>query len=396
MSSAIGRRVRHVDWRTITDGSARYADDVPAQALVAQVVRSPHPHARIVSIDLAAARRIPGVAAVLSAADLPDRMYLDYRVPDRDRYILARDVVRYVGEPVVLVAADDQETAARAAAAVRVRYRRLPALDTAAKALAPDAAAIHPERSADNVASRVHRQYGADPDALPDPAHRIRAHYRSSRQTHVTMEPHTVMADWSERTRRLEVWAPSQNPRLIRRDLAQLFDLDPESVHLNGIEIGGDFGGRTQISSTEALVCALAIATGRRVKLRQSRAEEFAFTKYRVPWELDLDLGCDAEGRVTALRASFEVDNGAYNQAGPGEMDYGATALAASYRWQGYRADGRCVYTSKVPSPPSAAQAATRSPGRWSARSTSWPSRPDGTRSTSGCRTRLPSPGRGR
>ncbi|MGW4822779.1 xanthine dehydrogenase family protein molybdopterin-binding subunit [Streptomyces sp. NPDC004227] len=252
----IGQRVRHVDWRAVTSGAASYADDeAHPGALVAGVLRSPHPHARIVSIRTDRARAVPGVQAVLTAADVPDRTYLDYRVPDQDRRILAEDVVRHVG---------------------------------------------------------------------------------------------AVVAHWRADEQRLHVWAPSQNPRLIQRDLAQLFGLDVAAVRLHELTVGGDFGGRTQISSTEALICALSLATGRPVKLRQSRAEEFAFTKYRVPWDITLEAACDDDGRVTTLQASFDIDNGAYNQAAPGEMAYGATALASSYRWQGYRAGGRCVYTAKT------------------------------------------------
>ena len=346
----IGQRVRHVDWRAVTSGAASYADDVAHPgALVAGVLRSPHPHARIVSISTDRARGIPGVHAVLTAADVPGRTYLDYRAPDQDRTILAVDVVRHIGEPVALVAAETPEAAQAALAALHVRYVPLPAPTTVAAALAPGASVLHPERGPSNVAATVTRALGADPAEVRG-GHRVRRRFRSSYQTHATMEPHTVVAHWRAAERRLHVWAPSQNPRLIQRDLAQLFGLEVPAVRLHELTVGGDFGGRTQISSTEALVCALSIATGHPVKLRQPRAEEFACTKYRVPWDLSLDVACDDDGRVTTLQAGFDIDNGAYNQAAPGEMYYGATALASSYRWQGYRADGRCVYTAKTPS----------------------------------------------
>ncbi|GAA3652545.1 hypothetical protein GCM10022237_10530 [Nocardioides ginsengisoli] len=347
----IGQRVRHVDWRAVTSGAASYADDVAHPgALVGGVLRSPHPHARIVSISTRRARAVPGVHAVLTAADVPDRTYLDYRAPDQDRRMLAADVVRHIGEPVALVAAETAGALAAALAALDVRYAPLPAPTTVEAALSPRAAVLHPDRGETNVASTVTRVLGIDPDQAPPGGHRVKRRYRSSYQSHVTMEPHTVVAHWRADEQRLHVWAPSQNPRLIQRDLAQLFGLEVPAVHLHELTVGGDFGGRTQISSTEALVCALSIATGRPVKLRQSRAEEFAFTKYRVPWDVTLEAACDVDGRVTTLRADFDIDNGAYNQAAPGEMAYGATALASSYRWRGYRADGRCVYTAKTPS----------------------------------------------
>lgn len=346
----LGRRHRHVDWQAITSGTAQYVADVrQTDELHAAVLRSPHPHARIRSIDTRAARRLPGVHAVLTAADVTDNRYLDYREPDRDRRVLARDVVRYVGEPVALVAAETPQAADRAIEAIRVRYRRLPTLDTIEKAVAPGAPPINAEVSSTNVAATVQRSLG-DGTALDSSTHRVAGRYLSSYQSHATMEPHTVTAHWRRDEKRLHLWVPSQNPRLIQRDLAQLFDLQLEQVRLHEVTVGGDFGGRTQISSTEALAAALSLATGRPVKLRQGRADEFAFTKYRVPWDLRLELGCDAGGRVTGLRADFDVDNGAYNQAAPGEMSYGSIALGSTYRWRGYQADGRCVYTTKVPS----------------------------------------------
>lgn len=348
--SRIGTRTRHVDWLAITGGSASYAADLQLEGeLAAAVLRSPHPHARIVAIDVSRARSLPGVHAVLTAADVAETLYLDYRAIDRDRRILAADVVRYIGEPVALVAADDAATAAQALRLIDIRYRRLPVADTVEKALSRSAPAIHKHPAHRNVAAHVSRSFGLATQDLPAPAHSVCASYRSARQTHATMEPHTVKAHWKPEENCLHVWAPSQNPRLLHRDIAQLFGLDLASVRMHQLAIGGDFGGRTQISSTEALVCALSLATCRPVALHQSRAEEFAFTKWRLPWDIDLELGCDAAGKVTGLKASFDIDNGAYNQAGPGEMVYGSVALGSSYRWLGYQAEGRCVYTNKCP-----------------------------------------------
>jgi CO/xanthine dehydrogenase Mo-binding subunit/CO/xanthine dehydrogenase FAD-binding subunit len=345
----IGRPVKPVDSEAVTTGAAAYAADIRLpDELAGGVLRSPHPHARIMSIDVARASRVPGVHAVLTAADLPDRKYIDYRPQDADRYPLARDVVRHIGDPVAIVAAESTEAMRQALEAIRVRYRRLPAAPDVAAALSPSARPIHAQQP-DNVAKRVHRQFGDPAEGTVQSTHRIRAHYQSGRQAHATMEPHTVLAHWDGSAQRLDMWAPSQAPRVLQRDLAQLFGLELGQVRMHELTVGGDFGGRTQISSTEALAAALTLATGRPVRLAQTRAEEFAFTKSRLSWDLDLELGCDGDGRLTHLEADFDVDNGAYNQAGPGEMEYGSIALGSSYRWRSYRARGRCVYTNKQP-----------------------------------------------
>lgn len=346
----IGQRTRHVDWRSITNGSAKYAADIHLKdELTAAVLRSPHPHARIISIDTAQARKIPGVHAVLTAADITNRMYIDYRGTDQDRRVLATDTVRYIGEPVALVAADNLQIAQQALAAIKVRYRAFRTLDTVAKATAPTAPHIHPHPKTKNVAFQIARSFSVSNKNQSPSKHVVKATYLSSRQAHAIMEPHTVKAQWKAEERCLHVWAPSQNPRMIQRDLAQLFTLDLSAVRMHEFFVGGDFGGRTQISSTEALVCALSLATNRPVALYQSRTEEFAYSKWRLSWDTRLELACDADGRVTDLSAEFDIDNGAYNQAGPGEMIYGSVALGSSYRWRNYNAVGKCIYTNKTP-----------------------------------------------
>jgi CO/xanthine dehydrogenase Mo-binding subunit/CO/xanthine dehydrogenase FAD-binding subunit len=345
----VGMPVPPVDWHEKTDGSLAYAGDVSLpDMLIGAVVRSPHPHARILRVDTSAAQAMPGVHAVLTARDLPTRKYLDYRPADADRYALARDRVRHIGDCVAVVAAESAETAAQAASAVRVHYRRMPAAVTVAEALRPAAAAIHNERP-DNIAKRGHHVFGDQGQARAATATSVRARYHTSRQAHATMEPHTVVAHWSADEARLHMWTPSQAPRVLQRDIAQMLELDLPQVHLHEVGVGGDFGGRTQISSLEVLAGALSMAANRPVRLSHTRAEEFAFSKSRLSWDLELDLGCDAEGRLTYLSATADVDNGAYNQAGPGEMDYGLVALGSSYRLRGYEVTGRCVYTNKQP-----------------------------------------------
>lgn len=344
---AIGRPTKAVDWQDKTTGTARYPGDVslPATA-VGAVLRSPHPHAQILRIDTRRALAMPGVLAVLTASDLPDRKYIDYRASDADRHVLARDVVRHVGECVAVVAAEDRETAIRAARAIRVIYRPLPAALTVEDALAAGAQRIHADCS-DNLSKHAHQQFGDIDAARAQTASRVRARYRSSRQAHATMEPHRVLAHWRADERRLHMWLPSQAPRAIQRDVAQVLGLEREQVVLHEVAIGGDFGGHTQVSDLEALAGALSMACSRPVRLGHTRAEEFAFSKSRLSWDFELELGCDSSGALTFLRADADVDNGAYNQAGPGEMEYGLVALGSAYKLQSFEATGRCVYTNK-------------------------------------------------
>ena len=154
----IGQRVRPLEWDERTSGAARYVADVALPGtLVGRVLRSPHPHARILSIDTGAARRSPGVHAVLTAADFPD---VRYKHEIADRRPLAKEVVRFVGEEVAVVAAETAEQAEQALAVIRVRYRRRPAVTTVAAALAAAAPRLHDRASGTNVSFRIKRDYG--------------------------------------------------------------------------------------------------------------------------------------------------------------------------------------------------------------------------------------------
>lgn len=345
----IGRPTPPIDWQARTDGSARYAADLKLPGmLLGGVLRSPHPHARIVSIDVRRAEAITGVAAVLTSANLPDRMYLDYGDPYADRYPLARDVVRHVGEPVAIVAAVDAATVAAALRAIDVRYRVLPAVVTPVQALRPGAALVH-EGVAGNVAAEVRNEFGDVVAGRERTVHRVTRRYASPQQTHAIMEPHTVVARWLAGEQKLEVWAPSQAPRALHADLAHVFSLKPEQVHLNEVAVGGDFGSRVDISHQEALAAALSIRADAPVMLSHSRVDELAHVKSRVDWQMELSMGADDEGRITHLSADYVGDNGAYNLAGPSEVVYGSVALGSVYRTVGYEVRGRCVYTNRQP-----------------------------------------------
>lgn len=345
----IGTPTRPIDWQARTDGSAQYAGDLRLPGMqVGGVLRSPHPHARIVAIDARDARAVSGVTAILTADDLPDRTYLDYGAASSDRYPLARDVVRHVGEPIAIVAAHSPEAVTAALDAIKVRYRVLPAAVTTEQALSPGAPLVH-ENVTGNVVAEVHEEFGDVAAGREQAVHRVTGRYASPRQTHAIMEPHTVVAHWVEAAQKLKIWAPSQAPRALQSDLAHVFALTPEQVHLNEVAIGGDFGSRVDISHLEALAAALSMRTGTPVRLSHDRVAELAFVKSRVDWDMELSMGADADGRITHLSADYIGDNGAYNLAGPSEVIYGSIALGAVYRSTGYEVHGRCIYTNRQP-----------------------------------------------
>lgn len=348
---AVGQRVRPDSWEERTSGTATYATDVRRPGmLVARVLRSPHPHAEIRSIDAARARAFDGVAAVITAADLPDPdvTYMHLGEPFRDRTVLARDRVRFVGEEVAAVAAETREAADAALGLIEVDYARLPAAFDPEQARRRGAATIH-GHAPDNSALKIDRVYGDFEEARSRAAATVYGSYRYRLAAHLCMEPHSVVAEWDPAAERMDLWVSTQAPWFVRKEVAHVLGLDMDQVHTRPVAVGGGFGAKAKAGAHEAIAAALSMRTGRPVKLVLDRAEEFAATATRHPFHIVMSTGATADGQLTHRDGSLVVDNGAYNHAGPSVAVF-ATMLAANlYRLQGCRARAELVYTNKQP-----------------------------------------------
>ena len=332
----LGRPIRSIEWDARTSGASRYvADVVLPGTLVARVLRSPHPHARILSVDVRAATRMPGVTAVLTAADLPDRLYKHEGGRLSDRRPLARDVVRFVGEEVAVVAAETAAQAAAALGVIHVRYQPLPAVTTVAAALADGAARLHDRASGTNVSLVIDRAYGDVEAGRRSAAVTATGRYRFGRQAHACMEPNGTLARWDPGTSRLELWTSTQSPYFVREEVARILGLELGQVIVREVAVGGGFGSKSKITDHEVLAGALAVRTGRPVRLVLSREEEFATTKCRHDFDVELTTGVDAEGRLTHREARILVDNGAYNHSGASVTGAAVAAVASWYRTGG-------------------------------------------------------------
>lgn len=347
--NAIGRSVRPLDWVEKTSGTARYAaDQPPAGTLVAKVLRSPHPHARITRLDVSAALKVPGVRAVITQADfVPGRVYEHSGAPYSDRPPLAVDKVLYVGQEVAAVAADTVEAAAAGVRAIKVRYRRLKPNLTVPDALKPGAPHLHERTDGANVALHAIGAWGEVEEAERNSKRRVSGTFYYPRATHVCMEPNTTIAWWHED--RLEMWTSSQAPHFVVHELAALFDLELDQVVCRDVSVGGSFGSKSKISEHEALAARLSMKCGQPVLLELTRAEEFAFTKPRHAFTTKLAAHADADGRMCFLDADIDVDNGAYNHYGPSVMRAGIKQLGSMYRPDAVRWDARLVDTNLTP-----------------------------------------------
>ena len=347
--SVLGRRVRPNQWNERTSGAAVYTTDVVLPGMLeARILRSPHPHADIRSIDTSRAEAYVGVAAVITADDLLDRTYLHLGEPFSDRSALARGRVRFIGEEVAAVAARTRADADAALDLIDVDYRLKDGVFTFGAARSSGAATVHDDVEG-NLALQTVRSYG-DPDAARSQAEASASGtyiYRPA--AHVCLEPHSTVARWDPTRQQLDLWVSTQAPYFVRKEVAHLLDLDMDQVRTHPVAVGGGFGAKAKAGCHEVIAAALAIKTKQPVRLVLDRNEEFAVTAVRHAFAVDLATGARRDGTLTHRDGYVTVDNGAYNHAGPSVAIYATMLAAGPYRLEGCETAASLVYTNKQP-----------------------------------------------
>ncbi|MDO9353101.1 MAG: molybdopterin-dependent oxidoreductase, partial [Solirubrobacteraceae bacterium] len=346
----------------IVTGEAPFTlDDAPAGLLHLALLRSPHPHARIRSIDASAALAAPGVHLVLTHEDAPDLLFSTARhtnrLEDPDDTLVLDPVVRFIGQRVAAVVADSVVLAQAAARLIVVDYEPLPAVFDPEVAMAPGAPLLHGEkdpvttRIADpsrNLAGECHSELGDYAAGLAAADVVVEQHARVQRVQHAHLETHGATA-WVDERGRLNVRTSSQVPFLTRDELARLLDLPRDRVRVFTTRVGGGFGGKQELL-TEDLVSIAALRLGRPVRVEVTREEQFATTTTRHPMELTVTLGATDDGVLTALGLRMVANTGAYGNHSLGVMSHGCGESIAVYRCPAKRVDAASVYTNQVPS----------------------------------------------
>ena len=348
--SALGQRVRPDQWDDRTSGAAVYTTDIALPGMLeARILRSPHPHADIRSIDTSRAEAHTGVAAVITAEDLPDRTYLHLGEPFSDRLALAWNRVRFVGEEVAAVAARTQAEADEALDLIEVDYQERDSVLTTSHARRDgDAATVHDD-TAGNLALQTVRSYG-DPDRARSEAEAaVSGTYIYAPAAHVCLERHSTVARWDPARQRLDLWVSTQAPYFVRKEVAHMLDLRPEQIRTHPVAVGGGFGAKAKAGCHEVIAAALAMRTNRPVRLVLDRDEEFATTAVRHAFEVDLTTGARSDGTLTHRDGYVTVDNGAYNHAGPSVAIYATMLAAGPYRLGGCETAVSLVYTNTQP-----------------------------------------------
>lgn len=356
----IGESIRRLDGVAKVTGAARYTVDLQIPGMAhAWLVRSPYPHARIGAIDRTAALAHPGVVAVVAADDLPE-VELVYGHALADHPLIATGKVRFAGEPVVGIVAEDPATAAEAAALVRVEYEPLPFVTEVADALAPDAPIIHEvpgeqrphrgfqediERPHPNVCSSSRQAWGDVAAAFAQADLVIEGEYRYPMCYAYAMEPYTAIASWSGR--QLTVWTSAQHPYMVREDLAHCFQLPLSAVRVVVPYVGGGYGSKSY-TKIEPLVAALALRAGRPVRLALS-VEEAILTTRGDSATVRLRTAFDREGRILGRAASIFLNTGAYAENSPLVGRKAANRLGGPYRIPALDVTCTVVYTNTAP-----------------------------------------------
>jgi CO/xanthine dehydrogenase Mo-binding subunit len=357
---------RHED-RPLLTGAGRFAADVrlPGQ-LHAAIVRSPLAHASVTGVDVAAARAQPGVAAVVTAADLPPALRIPirlYPLPGMEAFLqppLAEDRVRYQGEPVAVVVAEDRYRAEDAAELVTVEYEPLDAVVDPAEALSSAAPLLFPDAGT-NVAGELHLAHGDVEGAFAAAAHVVTETIRCHRHGAVPMETRGLVAE-PRPDGGLTIWGAAKVPHTNRRFLAELLGWPEERIRMVELQVGGGFGARGEFYPEDYLIPVCALRVGRPVMWIEDRAEHLAATNHSREQAHHVSLALDGDGRFLALRDRIVSNAGGYVRThGMTVPAMSAGLLLGPYAWPAYRCDVEHVVTNKTP------MGTYRAPGRYEA-----------------------------
>jgi CO/xanthine dehydrogenase Mo-binding subunit/aerobic-type carbon monoxide dehydrogenase small subunit (CoxS/CutS family) len=344
--AVIGKAVRRIDAPSKVSGRLRYAADMTMPGMLhVQVLRSPHAHARIVSIDTSAAEVMEGVEGVITCADVPG---VDgFGVFVNDQPIMARSKVRYVGEAVAAVAAEDPLAAARAVAAIKIIYEILPAVFDPDDALRPGAPALH-DYAPDNITKHIPIRVGDVEKGFAESDILVEETYSTQAIEHAYLEPEAGLA-YVDHDGVVTVVSPDQNITHHRHMLARIIAKPISKVRFIMSAVGGGFGGKEDMIY-QGMLALLAMKTQRPVRLVFTREESIISTAKRHPSRTLLRIGLTSDGRIRALAMKMICDGGAYGLSTEGVMRKAAILAAGPYVIPNVRVDTYGIYTNNTPS----------------------------------------------
>ncbi len=346
----VGRPARPVDGLDKVTGRAKYVGDLyfPGM-LVAAVLRSPLPHARIARLDVAPALEVPGVVAAITADDFVD--HGNFGWPVKDAYILAYQKVRYVGEPIAAVAAETPEAVRAGIAAIRLELEELPPVSEMSAALEPGAPLVplHPVEGQQGNLCHTHLVRNGDPGPeIAQSAVVLDEVYTCQHQEHAYLETEAALAI-PEPDGGVTVYANDQSPFINRDNLVMVLGLPEDRVRVIQAVVGGSFGGKDDIGyQTSAQAARLALKAGRPVRLVLSREESMLASYKREAMQYHVTIGADADGTLRAAQVRVLADSGAYASMTPLAAWRASVHAAGAYRYRAVSVDTQVVYTNNA------------------------------------------------
>ena len=345
----VGKSVPRIDGLGMVTGQTKYAFDVSfSNMLVGKMIRSPHAHAKILSIDTSKAESLPGVRAIITAKDTHNIKFgsNEYFFPHTtDQLALESEKVRYIGDEIGAVAAVDEETALEALKLIDVKYEVLPCVADVLEAMKPDAPQIH--ESLNNIAVILPVNFG-NPDRALKEADYVREDLFYAPAAHMAaLEPHVCVGQWETFSNKITLWSSSQAPFKCREALAKTLKMDLNDVRVIKMAVGGGFGGKLEMLPMDFASCLLSKkAGGLPVKICYNREEEFLASRRKHGIVYKIKSGVKKDGTLVAITGEVIADGGAYCSYGPTVLAAAIMRIFMVYKIQHFRITGYRVYTN--------------------------------------------------
>ncbi|MBV9360639.1 MAG: molybdopterin-dependent oxidoreductase [Betaproteobacteria bacterium] len=341
----IGKPRRRVDGRAKATGQVRYADDLSMpRMLFTKLLRSPHPHAVVESIDATRAAQHPGVHLVLTGQDFP--IPFGIMPVSVDEYPLARERVRYVGDPVAAAVAVDEQTAVQALDLIEVRYKILPPIASPEQGLQQPEPRIHDYCEQGNIHRNQSYEFGKVDEALAKADLVVEDLFFYEGNTHLPMEQQATLA-FIDADGKLQISSSTQNPHYLHRQLARALQVPEHQIRVIATPNGGGFGGKCDPGGHEFVVAKAALVLGRPVKIGLTREEVFYVHRGRHPVLMKMKTGVTKEGKLSGMHLQTLLDGGGYGSHGPASTFYTGVLTPVTYHYPRFKFEACRVFTNK-------------------------------------------------
>ena len=341
----LGSRVHRLDVEEKVLGYGKYPDDYYLDGMCyGTALRSKYPRARVLSIDTTAAKALPGVIDVFTAADIPGENKIGHLKHDQYTMIPVGGLTHYLGDAIALVAAEDMETAEKAKKLIKVEYEVLPAVHNIQEAAAEDAPLVFDEETT-NVQAYKHVSRGNAEEAISKAAHVISHHFETPWTEHAFLEPECAVA-YIDDDGDVMIISTDQSAYCTFHESSLMLGTD--KVKCQNALVGGGFGGKEDMT-VQHLAALITYLTRRPVKVRLTRAESLLIHPKRHHFEMDFTMGCDEEGHIMGVKAKVASDTGAFASLGGPVLERACTHAAGPYAYENFEIEGRAYYTNNPP-----------------------------------------------